>query len=129
MNPYVGSGTTKREHTRVAERALGKPLPVGAVIHHVDGNGKNNKNNNLVICPSQKYHALLHTRTASLAATGITESRRCKFCKEWFDIRDTVLGGTSNPARGDKEFFHRACINTYNAARREQLRTAGKRWW
>jgi len=50
-------------HVLIAEKALGKKLPPGAVVHHADGNPSNNKNSNLVICPSQAYHMLIHART------------------------------------------------------------------
>lgn len=48
------------EHLIIAERALGKSLPAGAEIHHLDGNKSNNQNNNLIICQNRKYHGLLH---------------------------------------------------------------------
>jgi HNH endonuclease len=49
-------------HVLVAEKALGKPLPKGAIVHHVDGNTLNNAPSNLVICQDQAYHCLLHKR-------------------------------------------------------------------
>lgn len=55
-------GINIREHILVAAKALGKPLPIGAVVHHVDGNKSNNKTSNLVICPNDAYHKLLHKR-------------------------------------------------------------------
>lgn len=55
-------GKKKMQHVSVAEKALGKPLPKGAVVHHVDEDKKNNDPKNLVICPSQAYHLLLHKR-------------------------------------------------------------------
>ena len=54
-----------RVHAVRAERALGKPLPKGAVVHHVDGD-KWNPNARLVICQDQAYHALLHKRTREI---------------------------------------------------------------
>jgi len=56
------------EHILVAEKALGKPLPPGAEVHHLDENRRNNKPNNLVICPSRAYHKLLHMRMRQLKA-------------------------------------------------------------
>lgn len=50
------------EHIVVAERALGKPLPNGAVVHHVNLDTHDNRPCNLVICPDEAYHRLLHKR-------------------------------------------------------------------
>ena len=49
-------------HRLIAEEALGKPLPEGVEIHHVDGNRANNIKSNLVLCPNKKYHQHLHAR-------------------------------------------------------------------
>ncbi len=73
----------KGEHVVVAERALGKPLPPEVVVHHVNEDRSNNAPSNLVICPSTKYHALLHIRMRALAATGNANARKCKICHEY----------------------------------------------
>jgi hypothetical protein len=55
------------EHVLLAERALGKSLPEGAVIHHVNGDVTDNyRPFNLIICPNQSYHMLLERRTKEL---------------------------------------------------------------
>ena len=55
------------EHVLVAERALGKPLPKGAIVHHVNGKPWDNFTPfNLVVCPNQDYHLLLHRRAREL---------------------------------------------------------------
>ena len=58
----IWNGKWEYEHRLVAEKALGKPLPPDAVIHHVDGDSMNNRPSNLVVCPDQGYHRLLHIR-------------------------------------------------------------------
>ncbi len=75
----------KNEHVIVAERALGKPLPKGAVVHHVDEDKSNNAPGNLVICPSMAYHSLLHIRMRAFAATGDYNKRKCKICRTYDD--------------------------------------------
>lgn len=55
------------EHTYLAEKALGKPLPKGAVVHHLNELPWDNHTPlNLVICPDQAYHMLLHKRARDL---------------------------------------------------------------
>lgn len=49
-------------HIVVAEKALGKRLPPGAIVHHVDEDKLNYAGTNLVICPNQAYHMLIHQR-------------------------------------------------------------------
>lgn len=60
------SGVRQYEHILVAEKALGKPLPRGAIVHHIDENKSHNANTNLVICPDQSYHMLIHKRMRDL---------------------------------------------------------------
>lgn len=56
-------GMPVHEHVYLAEKALGKRLPYGAQVHHMNENRSDNYTYfNLVICPDQKYHALLHKR-------------------------------------------------------------------
>lgn len=55
------------EHIALAEEALGKPLPKGAIVHHMNNKPWDNFTPfNLVICPNQDYHLLLHRRAKEL---------------------------------------------------------------
>jgi hypothetical protein len=67
-------------HRNVVESVLGKSLPLKSVIHHVDENPMNNKNDNLVVCENQLYHIFLHQRLRALRASGHADWRRCRYC-------------------------------------------------
>lgn len=104
------AGRQIREHVAVAEAALGKKLPPGALVHHADGNKSNNSPSNLVICPNDAYHLLLHQRIRAKAACGNPNWIRCWVCKTYSPPSEIVVNG--------KNTHHRDCINTWqNAAR------------
>lgn len=50
------------EHILIAEKALGKPLPADAEIHHWNERRWDNRNENLLVCPDKSYHNLIHKR-------------------------------------------------------------------
>lgn len=62
-NPYVRLWDARKkatvyEHQVVAEAKLGRPLEPGEVIHHDDGNKRNNDPSNVWIFSSQRAHML-----------------------------------------------------------------------
>ncbi len=64
LNAGTGKTYTKRygrhEHRIVAEEILGRHLLQGEVVHHRDGNKRNNDPRNIVIFASQSEHAKAH---------------------------------------------------------------------
>ena len=75
------NGDYQAEHTLIAEKALGKPLPVKAVVHHHNEMRSDNRNANLVICENNGYHRLLHARMRILKAGGHPDQHRiCCTC-------------------------------------------------
>lgn len=104
------NGVRFREHVAIAERAFGRKLPPAAVVHHADENPHNNAPGNLVICPSVRYHKLLHTRIKAMNACGNPNWRKCSYCGKHDD--------TAN-MRGEQSgrFVHVRCRNDFQTQR------------
>lgn len=76
-------GTYRHEHDLIAERVLGRRLPLGVVVHHVDGTRKNNSNDNLVILQSPADHNELHRKMRVRAVGGDPwRDRLCSTCRK-----------------------------------------------
>ena len=106
------SGKEKLEHVLIAESVIGKALPKGACVHHIDGNPHNNANSNLVICQSQAYHMLIHQRQAALEAIGNADWRACNICKKYNAPENLYISMNFSTV------YHRACKAEYSRQRK-----------
>mgnify|MGYP001568675440 CR=1 FL=1 len=124
-DPYFQSnnrGDKTRAHRVLVEKLLGRKLPQGAEIHHVDGDGKNNAPHNLVVCPSKAYHQLLHVRAEALERLGNADARKCAYCSRW-DLPDNlVFYQTKGKPWRLPRAFHRDCIDAARRRAKESRR-------
>ena len=112
-------------HVKVAENALGKPLPEGADVHHVNESRSDNRPGNLVICQDSAYHKLLHRRKRAISAGYPAHYLKCPFCKNYDapeNLRKTKTGQ-----------LHVECLHNYSLVHypekklARQIRTALRR--
>ena len=78
-------GRCRPEHVVIVETLLGKTLPTSVRVHHWDRNRRNNEHSNLLVCPSEAYHQLIHRRMRAYEACGNANWERCRYCKQWDD--------------------------------------------
>ena len=111
----IGLGADKRQaHVLIVERAIGRQIPAGAEVHHVNEIKTDNRHENLVVCPSRAYHKLLHVRTKALDECGNANFRKCPFCKQYDDPKNMTHNASS------RYHYHSACKNEYRRTRRSK---------
>ena len=115
---YIGVADGKRTvllHVVVAMLAMKKPLPKGAVVHHIDGDKKNNWSCNLVVCQNQAYHKLIHQRTDALNACGNAGWLKCKFCGKYDAPENLRIYKSKTTGRHteSKNIHHQSCNADY----------------
>ena len=109
------------EHVLIAEKALGKPLPPGAIVHHHNEKKDDNKTpGNLVICQDIAYHLLLHQRMRAYTASGHANWRKCQFCKKYDDPKNMRIYNVQS--RKNTAAHHKSCFNSYRKKRKEDCK-------
>ena len=115
------------EHRIRAERALGRPLPPGAQVHHLDGTKQEGAP--IAICQDASYHKLLHVRMKIRAAGGDPDlDHWCSRCQQ--PLPRTEFGRSVHQHR-QLDFYCRACRTTWRHqnywANRDQRLTVRRR--
>lgn len=100
-HPNCNSHKLVSKHVLIVESILGKYLPKGTVIHHVNNDGSDNVNSNLVVCQDGSYHQILHQRQIALRACGNASWRKCYRCKNYDALENLVVSSGGH--------YHREC--------------------
>jgi HNH endonuclease len=126
MNQRGSKSRIMKLHVFIVEQVLGRSLPDGAAVHHVDGNTLNNEHANLVVCENHAYHMMLHTRTRIVKAGGNPNTDHiCSTCKlvkprEAFAARHSRAIGIQSTCRVCSAIFNKI----HDANRRARRRNA-----
>lgn len=102
---FTDDGRRRQRAVLIAERVLGKKLPKGAIVHHVNENPLDDRNENLVILENQGLHNIIHSRMKALSATGNPRAEPCRFC-HCYELPGVLLTNGTN-------HYHRVCAARY----------------
>lgn len=95
-HPKASSNGCVYEHVLVAEQKLGRPLTKDEVVHHIDGNKKNNNPDNLMIFATDSDHIGYHNGRKAYEQDGvwhtIKPSYTCEQCGKIFERNFTSKG-------------------------------------
>lgn len=104
-------------HIVIMENSWGGPLPAATVVHHLNGDRDDNREENLLLCPDQAFHLTLHKREDALAACGNPFWISCIFCKNHDDPKSLSF-------RSDGRGYHLSCNREQSAAYYKSRREA-----
>lgn len=100
-------GVKKLAHVRMVEKILGRVLPPGVEVHHVNEVTSDNRPENLVVCQDRQYHRTLHARQRALDACGNANWKHCTYCKQYDDPSN--MTGRASRGQEINTFYHKAC--------------------
>lgn len=104
------------EHIVIVENIIGFSLPPKSVIHHVNENKCDNRNQNLVVCQDTEYHSLLHRRQRAYNECGHAKWRKCNICKKYDHPDNLFINGRNS--------YHRSCSADKAKVRRSKIKTS-----
>lgn len=112
-HPYANKYGYVLEHRIVMENSLGRILDKSEIVHHIDGNKRNNEITNLVVLGSSD-HIRLHHRIHGRRYVKVL----CPNCLNVFDMPENQL---SSAKGSDMNFCSRRCNGQYHYMERKGL--------
>ena len=110
-HPFCYKHGTVYKHRLKVEKAIGRYLePTEEVHHHYNADSSVT----LILCQDIHYHRLLHLREEAIRYCGYASWRKCKFCKEYDDLK--------NMSNNTKGTYHKKCNNTHMFQYKQNMR-------
>lgn len=91
-HPRANENGIVLEHIVIAEMKLGRPILPDEVVHHIDGNKRNNLPDNLMVFASKADHTAFHHGSVAYETNGVWSCKRinmkaiCKHCGKTFTL-------------------------------------------
>lgn len=105
------------ESRMIAEKTIGKILPLSAIFHHIDCAKGQINSNGIIVCQNRAYHRLLHKRINAYKASGHANWLKCPYCRKHDDPQNMRM---KNLASGYLVGIHNECQNAYRKQKRAQ---------
>lgn len=121
---YLRFGSKKHLHRWIVERVLGRKLKSTEIVHHINYNKLDNRRQNLLVCPNQAYHKLIHARTDMINSN--INPNIYHFCSS---CRAVKLKELFPKNRSEWNGVNHNCRDCSNAKRREKQYSKGKFNW
>ena len=110
-------------HRLIAEDVLGRYLTKEECVHHSNGNRWDDRRKNLVICPDNSYHRLLHKREKALKECGHSDWLICRYCHQYDNPQSMVVRNRSD---GGIRAWHKECCRIKSYQRYHKEKANGK---
>lgn len=81
------NGKTDREHRFIAKEMLGRELNTNEVVHHIDGNKRNNAVQNLMVV-TRSEHARMHAKEIDRSKAVIQLDKNGIVITKWHSARE-----------------------------------------
>lgn len=89
MQSYL-NGKTKRKHQVIMEKHIGRPLRKNEVVHHIDGNKRNNDISNLLLT-TRSEHAKIHRECLDRSIPVLQYTLNGELIKKWKSAREACM--------------------------------------